>query len=102
MQYINLNKIINFENEIEDLLLISIDDQIEKIEDKEGLRITGKINIGGSAKTNDENKNFSDYIDLDIFLTYEEIEERNSLNISVNDFNYKIKNNQFFCSFFFY
>ena len=94
MQYINLNKTINFEKEIEDLLLISIDDQIEIIEDKEGIRISGKINIGGDAKTSNENKNFSDFIDLDIYLTYEEIEERNSLNVSVNDFNYKIKNNQ--------
>ena len=94
MQYINLNKSIELENKIQDLLLISIDEKLDTIDDKEGVRITGKIAIGGNAKTLEGDKVFSDAIDLDIFLSYEEIEERNALKVAVSDFNYKIENNK--------
>lgn len=92
MQCFNLNKDINLGYEIEDLLLIGIDDQIETIDDKEGVKVTGKIVISGNAKTKEGNKEFSDVLDIDFFVTYDEIEERNSLNISIHDFNYKIEN----------
>ena len=94
MQNININKILNFENEIDDLLLISIDDQIETIFDKEGVKITGKILIGGKAKEKEEEKEFNDAVDIDIFLTHEEIFDQNKLNVSVNDFTYNIENNK--------
>jgi len=96
MQYINLNKTLQLDAKILDLLLISIDDHVDTIDNNEGVRISGKISIGGSAKTLEGNKEFSDNIDLDIFLTYEEIVERNTLNISVNDFNYKIEDNKLY------
>ena len=94
MQCFNLNKDIELQCEIEDLLLISIDDQIETIDDKDGVKVGGKILISGNAKTNEGSKEFSDSIDLDLFLTYDEIEQRSSLNVGVNDFNYKIDNNK--------
>lgn len=96
MQYINLNKTLELESKINDLLLISIDDQIDTAEDKDGIRVTGKITIGGTAKTLEGNEDFNDYIDIDIYLTYDEILERNSLNVSVNDFNYKIEDNKLY------
>jgi len=94
MQYINLNKIIDLESEIKDLLLISIDDQIEIINDKEEIKLTGKILIGGKIKVEEGEKEFKDEISLDIYLTYDEVIDRNSLNVSVNDFNYKIFNSK--------
>lgn len=94
MQYINLNKTIELKNKIEDLLLISIDDQIDTSEDNEGIRVQGKISISGTAKTIDGNEDFSKFIDLDIFLDLEEIMERNSINISINDFTYKLDDNK--------
>ena len=94
MQYINLNKCLEMENKILDLLLISIDDQIDTIEDRDGAKISGKISIGGKAKTLEGDKEFNDSIDIDIFLTYDEIVDRNSLNISINDFNYKLEDSK--------
>jgi len=93
MQNINLSKKIELENKILDLLLISIDDQIETIDDKDSTRLEGKVVISGKAKTLEGEKDFFESIDIDIFLANEEIESRNDLNISVNDFNYKVENN---------
>lgn len=91
MQNININKILNFENEIDDLLLISIDDQIERIYDRDGVKISGKILVSGKVREKDSEKEFSDVVDIDIFLTEEEIDERKEINISVNDFTYSIE-----------
>ena len=96
MQYINLNKVVEMESDILDLLLISIDDQIECIDDEDGVKVTGNIAISGKVKIEEEEKNFSDCIELNIFLTIDEIMERNSLNISVNDFSYNIENNKLY------
>ena len=93
MQYINLNKTLEFENDILDLLLISIDDQIQTSDDKDGIKIVGNILIGGKVNTINGEQQFNDKIDLDVFLTYDEIVDRNSLNISVSDFNYKVEEN---------
>lgn len=94
MQQINLNKDIEFDNEIEDLLLISIDEHIDTIDDKDGVRIEGKISIGGKVKVLLEENSFSDVLDIDIFLSYDQIVERNSLSVTVNDFNYEIEGNK--------
>lgn len=94
MQEITLTKIIEMENEISNLLLISIDDNIDTINDNDGVRLEGKINISGKAKIEETEKEFFDYIDLDIFLGYEEIIDRNVLNVMVDDFNYKIDKNK--------
>lgn len=88
MQCFNLNKEIDLNNKIEDLLLISIDDKLETIEDKEGIKVIGEILISGNARTSKGVKTFSDKLDLDLFLTYDEIEEKNAVGVSVNDFNY--------------
>jgi LysM repeat protein len=94
MQYINLNKTLEMENKILDLLLISIDDQIETTDDKEGVKIIGNISISGKTKTQDGEREFNDSINLDVFLTQEEIADRSSLNIMVSDFNYDIEDNK--------
>lgn len=93
MQYINLNKILGFENNIQDLLLISIDEQIDTINDKDGIRMSGIIAVSGEVKTT-KNEKFEEKIDLDIFLTEEEILDREGLNVSVNDFNYNVDGNK--------
>lgn len=94
MQEITLTKIIEMESKISNLLLISIDDCIDTINDGDGVRLEGKINVSGKAKTESGDKEFSDYIDLDIFLSYEEIIDRNVLNVKVDDFNYKVEENK--------
>ena len=94
MQEITLTKIIEIESKISSLLLISIDDCIDTINDSDGVRLEGKINVSGKAKTEVGDKGFFDYIDLDIFLAYEEIIDRNALNVTVEDFNYKIDENK--------
>lgn len=94
MQQITLTKTIEMENKISNLLLISIDDNIDTINDTDGVRLEGKINISGKAKIEEVEKEFFDYIDLDIFLGYEEIIDRNVLNVMVDDFNYKIDENK--------
>ena len=89
MQQINLTKTINFEGDIKDLLLISIDDQIDKISDKDGVKVIGKILVGGKVMLEDEQE-FDDEVNIDMFLVNEEILDVESLNVTVNDFNYKI------------
>lgn len=96
MQYINLNKVVEMESDILDLLLISIDDQIKCIDENDGIKVIGDIAISGKVKLKDEEKNFSDNIELNIFLTMDEIVERNSLNVSVNDFSYSVENNKLY------
>lgn len=91
MQYINLNKTIDLEKNIVDLLLINIDDQINIIDDKDGIKISGTILIGCKVKTIEGDEEINDNISLDLFLMHEEVVERNLLNVSVTDFTYEIK-----------
>lgn len=92
MQCFDISKVLDFNYDIEELLLISIDDQIETINDKDGIKVEGKVIVSGNVKTDEGNKDFSDKVDLDMFLTYEEIIDRNTFNVSVSDFNYKLDN----------
>ena len=94
MQYINLNKTLSFESQIEDLLLISIDDQIDTVYDKDGVKIAGDILISGKTRTIEDEKEFCDKVELDIFLTDDEIDNRNELKVNVNDFTYNIEDNK--------
>ena len=100
MQCINLNKELCFENSIVDLLLISLDDQLTKIEDKEGIKIIGDIAVSGKINTINGEKEFSDKLDLDIFLIYDEIEDPSLLNVSIKDFNYAINDNKLLLNIF--
>lgn len=93
MQQINLTKTINFEGDIKDLLLISIDDQIDKICDKEGVKVIGKILVGGKVMLEEEQE-FEDTVNIDMFLVNEEILDIGCLNVTVSDFNYKIEQNK--------
>ena len=93
MQQINLTKTINFEGDIKDLLLISIDDQIDKICDKEGVKVIGKILVGGKVMLEEEQE-FEDTVNIDMFLVNEEILDMGCLNVTVSDFNYKIEQNK--------
>lgn len=91
MQYINLNKILDLGNEIEDLLLISIDDKLNSTYDKEGVKIAGEILISGKVRIENKEKEFSDSVGVDIFLTDEEIDNRNEIKVSISDFTYDIE-----------
>lgn len=91
MQYINLNKILDLGNEINDLLLISIDDKLNSTYDKDGVKIAGEILISGKVRIDDDEKEFSDSVDVDIFLTDEEIENRNEIKVNISDFTYNIE-----------
>ena len=91
MQNINLTKSIKFDDKVDELLVISIDDEIEKINDKDGYRLEGNVIVAGNVKILENEVQFNEKIAIDVFLGLNEINNIDELKIIVKDFTYDIK-----------
>lgn len=93
MRIINLDKKIIINGNVEDLLMINIDDDINYIEEIEGIKTIGTIDVTGSVKTAEGVEEFEECFNVDFFSEYSYIEDRNKLEMIVDDFEYTIKDN---------
>lgn len=93
MRIINLDKKIIINGNIDDLLIINIDDDINYIEEIEGIKTIGTVDVTGSVKTTEGVEEFEECFNVDFFSEYGYIEDRNKLEMIVDDFEYTIKDN---------
>ena len=92
MQKIYLEKNIDLDHTLNELLSISVDDSINyKLED-EGIRAIGHIEILGEYMQGLEKNKFNETMELDILAPFEKVLDRRDFNIKIEDFDYSIKN----------
>ena len=92
MNKINYKEKIELKETIEELLMINIDENINKVDEENFISFIGNIEVSGEAKTISKNTNFNHQIDLDISLSKEKLLANNP-SISVEDFSYSIDDN---------
>ena len=88
MQKIYLKKMIDLNNELKELVSVSVDESINYKMEQTGMRAYGSIMINGEYKNLSLKKEFRDSIDIDILAQYEKIEDRNDFVVKVEDFDY--------------
>lgn len=92
MQKINYTEKITIESPIKELLLINIDDKLTQSIESDCIKISGTINISGEVSTQTTNVAFNHPIEVDILLSKEQLIDE-QVTITVDDFNYQIKEN---------
>ena len=90
MQKIYLKKLIDLNNELKELVSVSVDESINYKMEQVGMRAYGSIMINGEYKNQTHRKEFKDSIDIDILAQYDKIEDRNDFTVKVEDFDYYI------------
>ncbi|MBE6124294.1 MAG: hypothetical protein E7184_01980 [Erysipelotrichaceae bacterium] len=90
MNIINLNKIIVLNN-IKDLINISVSENVSYLRRCDGVSCNGQILINGVYENiNGIEKIFSDSIDIENLIPYENIESLEDFSIVVDDFEYAL------------
>ena len=90
MQKLYLKKVIDLNNDLKELVSVSVDESIHYKMEQQGMRAYGSILINGEYKNFTQKRLFEDSIDIDILALYEKIEDRNDFVVKVEDFDYRI------------
>ena len=72
MQKIKYTEQIPFNDNLKELLMINIDDKLNKDDEKDLVKIYGEIRISGEVRLEDKTETFSHPIDVDITLSKEQ------------------------------
>lgn len=90
MQTIYLEKKIDLNHELKELISLSVDESIHYKMEHEGIRAVGSLMVKGEYKAK-ETKSFQETLELDILATFDKIVDQRDFNIKVEDFDYTIK-----------
>ena len=91
MQKIYLEKAIDLQNQLKELIALSVDESINYKIENEGIRAVGNLIIKGEY-LNANKEIFEETLELDILATFDKILDQRDFSIKVEDFDYKIRN----------
>ena len=96
MENITIEKVINFDNNIDDIETIDVSKDVKYNVLDDNSHVEGFINVSGSVKTLLESKEFNETINVDIFTpTNKEIDVDN-FKINVVDYSYVVNQKNLF------
>lgn len=90
MQKIYLNKLVDLNHQLKELISISVDDSIHYQLENDGMRALGAIIINGEYKDDHGNSHFQESIDLDILASFDKIIDKREFHVKVEDFDYTL------------
>lgn len=91
MQKIYLEKLVDLNHEMSELLSISVDESINYKIEETGIRAQGRIDITGEFLKTASKERFNEFIEMDILAPFEKMVDQRDFNIKVEDFDYKIQ-----------
>lgn len=91
MQKIILEKYIDLNNELKEVLSLSVDESINYKMEQVGIRAIGTLSITGEYLASKEER-FESSIDLDVLANFDKIIDQRDFHITVEDFSYVIQN----------
>jgi hypothetical protein len=94
MQSLILEKTVTFRDKVDELIQVSIDDNINYSSKDDGILLNGKIYLNGEVKVKGELDEFLDTLEVDIFAPYDEIVDKRAFTFRVDDFEYKTFDNK--------
>lgn len=92
METITIEKIIKFENEIDSIDIINIDDELRYNFVEQDSHAQGNLLISGSVNTLLGRKDFKEEVDVDIYAPFEKKIDKDNFKIKVKDYSYMVKN----------
>lgn len=90
MQKIYLEKAIDLQHQLKELVALSVDESINYKIENEGIRAVGDLIIKGEYKNVDK-ETFEETLELDVLATFDKILDQRDFSIKVEDFDYAIK-----------
>lgn len=90
MQKIYLEKAIDLEHKLKELIALSVDESINYKIENEGIRAVGHLIIKGEYRDIDK-KTFEETLELDVLATFDKILDQRDFSIKVEDFDYAIR-----------
>lgn len=90
MQKIYLEKAIDLQHNLKELIALSVDESINYKIENEGIRAVGNLIIKGEYRNIDK-EIFEEALELDILATFDKILDQRDFSIKVEDFDYAIR-----------
>lgn len=81
---------IDFDNSIIKLNSLDLYDDLQYINDELGIRAIGTIFVNGSYNDNLGERDFEEYLELDILAPYEKLRSYNEFKVKIDDYDYSI------------
>lgn len=91
MQKIILEKFIDLNNELQEVISLSVDESINYKMEQVGIRAVGCLSITGEYLGKQE-EHFETTLDLDVLANFDKITDQRDFHITVEDFSYAIQN----------
>ena len=92
MEKITIEKILKFDNTIDSISIINIDDNLRYNVLDDNTHAEGKLLISGSLNTIIGPKEFNEDIDVDIYAPFDKKLDKDNFKIKVIDYTYEVKN----------
>ncbi|MFV0393935.1 MAG: LysM peptidoglycan-binding domain-containing protein [Coprobacillaceae bacterium] len=90
MQKIYLEKAIDLQHQLKELIALSVDESINYKIENEGIRAVGNLIVKGEYRNIDK-QTFEETLELDILATFDKILDQRDFSIKVEDFDYAIR-----------
>lgn len=91
MQKIFLEKMVDLDHQMSELLSISVDESINYKIEEAGMRAQGRIDITGEYLKSASKERFNQYLDIDILAPFNKVTDQHDFSIKIEDFDYKIQ-----------
>lgn len=88
MRLIILEKTIDVKDSIDDLNTVNLEENIEYIQNSDGVNIKGYIDIEGEYLHGSQLKYFNDKLNIDLLAPYEELSDKDNILLKIKDFDY--------------
>ena len=92
METITIEKIIKFDNSIDSIESISVDNELRYDLLEDDTYAKGKISINGNVNTLLGKKDFNEDVDVDIYAPFDKKLDKENFKIKVKDYSYVVNN----------
>lgn len=90
MEKLLFQKTIDLNHQLQELLAVSVKENLNYRLDDEGKRAVGTLNIEGDYLFNKQRKHFEDLIEIDILAPFNRLEETEDFYVEIQDYDYHI------------
>lgn len=91
MQRLFFEKQIDLNHALQELISISVNENLAYQDDDEGKRAVGTLEINGDYVCDGKKNRFNDQIEIDVLAPFDRLEEEGSFYLEVQDFDYHIQ-----------
>jgi len=90
MERLLFQKTIDLNHQLQELISVSVKDNLNYTLDKEGKRAVGTLNIEGDYLFNKQKQHFEDLIEIDILAPHERLDTLEDFSVEIQDYDYHI------------